>query len=85
MKGDPPSCRAWNCELVLQAKMSGLLKPTNVRPGDESPTADLSAKEVADRVASLVEYSETGKFPRGKIGVTPAGWMWVGELVSPHG
>ncbi len=71
MKGDPSACRAWNQELVLQARIHGLITPTNVRPGDESPTADLSEKEIADRVASLVEYSRTGKFPRGKIGVTP--------------
>ena len=67
MKGDPSSCRAWNRELVLQAKMYGLIKPTNVRPGDDSPTADLTEREIADRVASLVEFSRTGKFPRGKI------------------
>ena len=70
MKGDPPSCRAWNGELVLQARMHGLITPTNVRPGDESPTADLTAREIADRVAALVEYSRTGRFPKA-IDVTP--------------
>ncbi|MCH7750466.1 MAG: hypothetical protein IH939_20490 [Acidobacteria bacterium] len=67
MKGDPPSCLAWIRTLELQAKIGGLLTPTNVRPGDSSPTADLTAMEIAQRVASLVEFSRTGQFPRGKI------------------
>jgi len=33
----------------------------------QAPTADLTASEIADRVAALVEYSRTGQFPRGKI------------------
>ena len=72
MKGDPSSCRSWIRALELQARLGGIIKHPSARPVDDSPTSDLTAMEIAQRVASLVEYAETGEFPRGKIiDVTP--------------
>ena len=59
MKGDPASCRAWVRTLEYRAKLLGLIKPTHVRPDDEPEEAELSEREVAERVAALVEFART--------------------------
>ena len=60
MKGDPSSCRAWIRCLEYRAKLLGIIKPTNVQPGDELPESELSEREIAMRVAALLRFAETG-------------------------
>ncbi len=57
MKGDPASCRAWVRTLEYRAKLLGHFKPTFLR--DEPEEAELSEREVAERVAALVEFART--------------------------
>ena len=52
VKGDPSSCRAWNREPGLEARMGGLIKPPDVRPGDDSPTSPRARSRIVWRLWS---------------------------------
>lgn len=70
INGDAPSGRVFLRAIEMRAKLLGLLAPANVRPEDEIPAAVLSDREIADRVAALVHFSENG-VPGWKPGWKP--------------
>lgn len=65
INGDAPSGRIFLAAVITRAKLLGLIKPTHVRPGDEIEEAELSEREVADRVRALVDFSRTPR--RGDV------------------
>lgn len=65
INGDAPSGRIFLAAVITRAKLLGLIKSTHVRPGEDVEEAELSEREVADRVAALVEFSRTPK--RGDV------------------
>ncbi len=70
IKGDAPAGRVFLRAVELSAKLNGILQPANVQPGDDIPAADLSEREVAMRVAALVQFAENG-IPGGVPGWKP--------------
>ncbi len=59
INGDPPSGRVFLAAVLARAKILGIMKHI-LKPEEEIPDSDLSEREVAMRVAALVEFDRTG-------------------------